>query len=43
MKHDILSLDFWQDTVIYGGKIFDSGTLGCDSLNIPSETIAQLS
>lgn len=43
MKQDILSLDFWQDTVIYGGKILDSGTLGCDSLNIPSSVIAQLS
>lgn len=42
MKQDILSLDFWQDTVIYGGKIFDSGTLGCDSLNIPLSVIAQL-
>lgn len=42
MKHNILSLDFWQDTVIYGGKIFNSGTLGCDSLNIPSEVIQRL-
>lgn len=30
MKHNILSLDFWQDTVIYGDKSFPSGTLGCD-------------
>ena len=21
MKHNILSLDFWQDTVIYGGSV----------------------
>lgn len=42
MKQDILSLDFWQGTVIYGGKVFDGGTLGCDSLNIPSSVIAQL-
>lgn len=42
MKHNILSLDFWQDTVIYGSKTFPSGTLGCDSLNIPSKVIEQL-
>lgn len=42
MKHNILSLDFWQNTVTYGGKIFDSGTLGCDSLNIPLEVIELL-
>ncbi len=42
MKHNILSLDFWQNAVIYGDKIFDSGTLGCDSLNIPLEVIERL-
>ncbi len=42
MKHNILSLDFWQDTVIYGSKTFPSGTLGCDSLNIPSKVIERL-
>lgn len=39
MKHNILSLDFWQDTEMYGGKSFSSGTLGCDALNIPSNVI----
>ena len=34
MKHNILSLDFWQDTAIYGGKSFPSGTLGCDALSM---------
>lgn len=42
MKHNILSLDFWQDTVIYGSKTFPSGTLGCDSLNIPTTVTEQL-
>ena len=42
MKHNILSLDFWQDTVIYGDKSFPSGTLGCDALNIPTKVIEQL-
>ena len=42
MKHNILSLDFWQDTVIYGSKTFPSGTLGCDALNIPTKVIEQL-
>ena len=42
MKHNILSLDFWQDTVIYGGKSFPCGTLGCDSLNIPTTVTEQL-
>ena len=38
----ILSLDFWQDTVIYEGRSFPTGTLGCDSLNIPAAVIGQL-
>lgn len=42
MKHNILSLDFWQDTAIYGGKSFPSGTLGCDALNIPANVIERL-
>ena len=42
MKHNILSLAFWQDTAIYGGKSFPSGTLGCDALNIPPNVIERL-
>ena len=42
MKQNNLSLDFWQDTVIYGDKSFPSGTLGCDALNIPTKVIEQL-
>ena len=36
VQHQILSLDFWQDTVSYEGKNFPSGTIGCDALNIPA-------
>lgn len=38
----VLSLDFWQDTVIYEGRSFPTGTLGCDSLNIPASVLEQL-
>ena len=34
ISHKVLSLDFWQDTAIYGGKSFPSGTLGCDALSM---------
>lgn len=27
VQHQILSLDFWQDTVSYEGKNFPSGTI----------------
>lgn len=40
--HNILSLDFWQDTVTYQGKTFATGTIGCDSLNISQDTIDEL-
>ena len=42
MEKNILTLDFWQDTVIYEGKTYDSGTLGCDSLNISQTVIDRL-
>lgn len=42
MKHDILSLDFWQDTVTYEGQTMPTGTLGCEALNIPDEIIEKL-
>lgn len=38
----VLSLDFWQDTVIYEGRSFPAGTLGCDSLNIPMVVLERL-
>lgn len=42
VQHQILSLDFWQDTVSYEGKNFPSGTIGCDALNIPAALIKQI-
>ena len=42
VQHQILSLDFWQDTVSYEGKNFPSGTIGCDALNIPAALIKQV-
>ena len=42
VQHQILSLDFWQDTVSYEGKNFPSGTIGCDALNIPVALIKQI-
>ena len=37
MKHEVLSLDFWQKTTIYGDKNFPCGTIGCDALNVPAD------
>ena len=42
MNQDLMTLDFWQDTVIYEGKTFPVGTLACDALNVPAETIAKM-
>lgn len=42
IRHNVLSLDFWQDTVTYAGSVMPTGTIGCAVLNIPDETIAQL-
>ena len=42
VQHQILSLDFWQDTVSYEGKNFPSGTIGCDTFNIPVALIKQI-
>ena len=37
-----MTLDFWQDTVIYEGKTFPVGTLACDALNVPADAIAKM-
>ena len=42
MDHNILSLDFWQDTVTYEGKTVSTGTLGCAALNISDAVIDKL-
>lgn len=42
MNQELMTLDFWQDTVIYEGKTFPIGTLACDALNVPADTIAKM-
>ena len=34
MEHNLLTLDFWQDSVTYEGTTMPTGTLGCEVLNI---------
>ena len=41
MNQELMTLDFWQDTVIYEGKTFPVGTLACDALNVPADTLAK--
>ena len=33
-EHNLLTLDYWQDSVSYEGKTVPSGTIGCEALNI---------
>ena len=42
LDQNLLTLDFWQDTVTYGGHTLPAGSIGCAALNIPDETIATL-
>ena len=42
MNQDLMTLDFWQNTVIYEGKTFPVGTLACDALNVSADTLAQM-
>lgn len=42
MNQELMTLDFWQDMVIYEGKTFPVGTLACDALNVPADTIAKM-
>ena len=42
MNQELMTLDFWQDTVIYEGKTFPVGTLACDALNVPADTISRM-
>ena len=41
MNQELMTLDFWQDTVIYEGKALPIGTLACDALNVPADTHCQ--
>ena len=42
MNQELMTLDFWQDTVIYEGKTLPVGALACDALNVPADTIAKI-
>ena len=42
VEHNILSLDFWKDTVTYEGHTLPTGAIGCKVLNIPDALIEQL-
>ena len=42
MEHNMLALDFWQDTVTYEDMTFPTGTIGCDALNISNDVIQKL-
>ena len=42
MNQELMTLDFWQDTVIYEGKTFPIGTLACDALNVPADTLTRM-
>lgn len=42
MNQELMTLDFWQDTVIYEGKTFPVGTLSCGALNVSADTLAQM-
>ena len=41
MNQELMTLDFWQDTVIYESKTFPVGTLACDALNVPLRILLQ--
>ena len=42
MNQELMTLDFWQDTIIYEDKALPIGTLACDALNVPADTLARM-
>ena len=42
MNQELMTLDFWQDTVIYEDRTLPIGTLACDALNVLADTLAQM-
>ena len=42
MNQELMTLDFWQDTVMYEEKTLPVGALACDALNVPADTIAKM-
>ena len=41
MNQELMTLDFWQDTIIYEDKALPIGTLACDALNVSADTLAK--
>lgn len=42
LDQNLLTLDFWQDTVTYAGHTLPTGSIGCAAMNISDEQIEQL-
>ena len=42
MNRELMTLDFWQDTVIYEDRTLPIGTLAYDALNVSADTLAQM-
>lgn len=42
MNQELMTLDFWQDTVIYEDKTLPTGILACDALNVSADTLARM-
>ena len=42
MNQELMTLDFWQDTIIYEDKALPIGTLACDALNVSADTLTSL-
>jgi len=42
LNQNLLTLDFWKDTVTYAGHTLPAGSIGCAALNITDEQIAVL-
>ena len=42
LNQNLLTLDFWQDKVTYGGRTVPIGTIGCAALNITDEQVTAL-
>ena len=41
-ESNVLTLDYWEEEVIYEGNAFPAGALACHTLNIPDDVISQM-
>ena len=42
MNQELMTLDFGRIRSYMRGKIFPIGTLACDALNVPADTLARM-